>query len=373
MQLIQQLVNLEDSHSSSHGTKLDESNLLTMPKCSISKLSKQILEIIYETLNEAYAMSENVESFKNVSLLCLVARNLFDLYSCVVPTFHCDSLKEMPFLSAVSFNDFAYLAFNCLTLTHQYKELFQNLKSKPLKSKTANVATSYFDLDDVIQSFSCLDLVPKLCSIGYELLHKQIEKQQENLIQFLNEDTNGLHVISENDNFELFKKALGKCKIQLNSMSSIWLGILPENVYFSVFGQLLDLICNDLIKSCLKLEDISTEDATCMHTAFSLIEQTVYELFSKNQKLDTADQDSSSVTKISNSLAELNAAKYMRAWHRFKYILVLLKANLQEIVDLWSEGKGPLALYFDSEEIRHLIKALFMITDRRSAALAKII
>jgi hypothetical protein len=375
------LINL-DENNTSHNTKLDESNLLRMPKCSISKLTNQILEIIYQTLNEAYTISENVESFKNVSLLCIVSRNLLELYSSVVPTFHCDSLREMPFLSAVSFNDFAYLAFNCLTLTHQYKELFLSLKKKPLKTKSTNSALncSYFDLDDVINSFSCLDLVPKLCSIGYNLLHKQIEKQEENLIQFLNEDTNGLKDMSENNNFELLKKGLGKCEIQLNAISSIWLNILPENAYFSAFGQLLDLICNDLLKSCLSLEDISSEDAEYLYKALSIIEQTVYNLFSKNEKLDPnnskeidLDENSKKASiKVRNSLADLNASKYMKSWHRFKYMSTLLKANLQEIVDLWSEGKGPLAMYFDSEEIRHLIKALFMITDRRSAALATI-
>lgn len=43
-----------------------------------------------------------------------------------------------------------------------------------------------------------------------------------------------------------------------------------------------------------------------------------------------------------------------------------------EIDDLWSEGKGPLALYYDPEELRGLIRALFMNTDKRAGVLAKI-
>jgi hypothetical protein len=371
MNLIEKLINLEESNTACT-TKLDETKLLKMASCSISKLSQNILELIHETLNEAYIMSDRMESLKNVSLFCLVAKNLFDLYSSVVPTFHCDSLREMPFLSAVAYNDFAYLSFNCLTLTHQYKELFLKLKNKQVKTKSKPHTSSafganYFDLNDVIENFSCLEQVPKLCAVGHEILFKQIQKQQENLIQFLNEDSNGLKDMAESNNFELFKKSLGKCKIQICKMSSIW-NILPENVYFSAFSNFLNLICNDLIRSTLKLEDISSDDASYLHSAFVIIEQLVLEIFSKKQL-----HDSNGSNTIDSRFADLNAAKYVKSWTRFKYMLVLLKANLQEIVDYWSDGKGPLAECFDSEEVRHLIKALFMITERRSAALAKII
>lgn len=375
--MIDRLIKLEESNTACN-TKLDETNLLRMPTCSISKLAKKILELIYETLNEAYTMSDRVESFKNVSLFCLVAKNLFDLFSSVIPTFHCDSLREMPFLSAVAYNDFAYLAFNCLTITHQYKELFLKSKKKQVKVKSNQktvVATSspfgvnYFDLDDILENFSCLDMVPKLCAIGYEILFRQIQKQQENILQFLNEDTNGLKDMSESKNFDLVKKSLEKCKIQLYNIRNVW-NVLPECVYFSALSQFLNLICNNLIRSCLNLEDISSDDASYLHSAFSIVEQLVIEIFSKKQLSDTTCADSNN---ISSRFADLNATKYVKSWQRFKHTLVLLKANLQEIVDLWSDGKGPLAECFDSEEVRHLIKALFMITERRSAALAKII
>lgn len=333
-----------------------------MPPCSISRLAKQILELIYATLNEAYKMSKLNSSVKNVSLLCMVARNLFDLYASVVPTFHASSLHEMPFLSALAHNDFAYLAFNCLTLTHQYKEMFSSLRQKSSSTKS-EPKLSYFDLDELVSSFSCLDLIPKLCSIGFDLLHKQFEKQTQNLMQFLNEDTNGLKDLSEGHNYELFKRALEKCKAQLNSISSIWHGVLPECLYNKIMGQLLELICNDLLKSCIKLEDIASDDASCLHSAFAVIEDYVYGFYSKKDGLELVEM---------KAIGELNASKHIKSWHRFKYMLKLLKANLQEIVDLWSEGKGPLAMHYEADEVRHLIKALFMITERRSAALAKI-
>lgn len=43
------------------------------------------------------------------------------------------------------------------------------------------------------------------------------------------------------------------------------------------------------------------------------------------------------------------------------------------ILELWADGKGPLTLNYKSEEIRHLIRALFQNTDRRANVLASIV
>uniref|UniRef100_A0A8C2TKB9 Zw10 kinetochore protein n=1 Tax=Coturnix japonica TaxID=93934 RepID=A0A8C2TKB9_COTJA len=63
---------------------------------------------------------------------------------------------------------------------------------------------------------------------------------------------------------------------------------------------------------------------------------------------------------------------YVQKWMTFKELMIILQANLQEIVDQWADGKGPLAAEFSPAEVKSLIRALFQNTDRRAAALAKI-
>jgi hypothetical protein len=326
-------------------------------KFSISRLAYEINELIYQTLNDAYKIIlSNSKSHKNALLLSLIARNLFDLYTGIVPNFHENKMKTLPALPMILFNDFSFLAINCLTLTHQYKPMLKSLNSSHLE----NNINFMFDFDEVVNSFSFLDLSIKLQSSGYSILIKELEKQELNLIELLNEDSSSLKDLSEADNFDLFKRSLQKCTHQLKSLSSLWSKILSENFYYKIFGQLLDLLCQNLIKSCLKLEDISSDDASYLHTGFTILKQFVHELFSSYQP------------DLEGSMHDLNAMKYINSWQKFKYLLVILKANLQDIVDLWSDGKGPLSLCYDSEEVRHLIRALFMITERRSAALARI-
>ncbi len=162
----------------------------------------------------------------------------------------------------------------------------------------------------------------------------------------------------------------------MNKLSSMWSSILPSQMYYRVFGDFFNLIFSDLVKSCLRLEDISSDDASYLEAAFTLLNKCVYDIFShkhsENKENETRVESAGDDLLISNKMADLTASKYIKTWQRFNYLVKVLKANLQEIVDMWSESMGPLALFYDSEEIRHLIRALFMITDKRSAALAKI-
>lgn len=59
-------------------------------------------------------------------------------------------------------------------------------------------------------------------------------------------------------------------------------------------------------------------------------------------------------------------------WIRYKELIAILEASLQDIVDRWADGKGPLAHEFTAQEVKGLIRALFQNTDRRAAALHKI-
>lgn len=57
---------------------------------------------------------------------------------------------------------------------------------------------------------------------------------------------------------------------------------------------------------------------------------------------------------------------------RFSELCIVLNSSLQNIVDRWFNGQGPLASQFTASEIKQLIRALFQTSDRRTAALSKI-
>lgn len=63
---------------------------------------------------------------------------------------------------------------------------------------------------------------------------------------------------------------------------------------------------------------------------------------------------------------------FVRHWDRLNELIFMLNAKLVDIDDRWADGKGPLALQFQPEEVRRLVRALFQNTDRRALVLSKI-
>lgn len=62
----------------------------------------------------------------------------------------------------------------------------------------------------------------------------------------------------------------------------------------------------------------------------------------------------------------------MKQWSKFNELLIVLNGSLKDIDDRWADGKGPLAQEFSPEQIKHLIRALFQHSDRRTALLSRI-
>ena len=64
--------------------------------------------------------------------------------------------------------------------------------------------------------------------------------------------------------------------------------------------------------------------------------------------------------------------QHVHFWSRFGELRHLLSANLRDIEDRWSSGKGPLATHFTADEVKQMIRALFQNTDHRAATLSRI-
>ena len=62
--------------------------------------------------------------------------------------------------------------------------------------------------------------------------------------------------------------------------------------------------------------------------------------------------------------------EYILASHAFS--LQVLGYGLQQISDRWADGKGPLAMYFSSEEVKRLVMAMFENTTKRDIVLKQL-
>uniref|UniRef100_A0A4W3HH46 Zw10 kinetochore protein n=1 Tax=Callorhinchus milii TaxID=7868 RepID=A0A4W3HH46_CALMI len=162
-----------------------------------------------------------------------------------------------------------------------------------------------------------VDLVPSFRRLGTECFLAQLRSQRDELLERLSNARN-LSNLDDEDNYSAANKAVR--------------------------------------------QDISSEDADRLYSLCRTMLEEGPQIF----------QPLSDESKSKNKKYQEEVPVYVPKWLKFKELMIVLQASLQELVDRWTDGKGPLAAEFSPNEAKSLIRALFQNTERRAAALAKI-
>lgn len=305
---------------------------LCLPVCRISESVQQLMELAIKTLSEAVGSSPQC-----AIQLFYTTRNIFHLFYDVVPTYHKDNLLKFPHLAAIQHNNCMFLAHHLLTLGHQFRPHL------PMKDGVV-----YF-----------VDLVPGFRKLGAQCFVAQMNVQKAEMLERLSTARNFSNLDDE-DNYSAASKAVRQVIHQLKRLGKVWQDVLPVNIFCKSMGTLLNTAISEMISKIMMLVDISTEDGERLHTLC----QTIIE---EGSLVFTPLPDENKNRKYQEEVPV-----YVKKWMTFKELSVVLHASLQEIVDRWAEGKGPLAQEFSSNEMKSLIRALFQNTERRAIALTKI-
>uniref|UniRef100_A0A8D0H0J3 Centromere/kinetochore protein zw10 homolog n=1 Tax=Sphenodon punctatus TaxID=8508 RepID=A0A8D0H0J3_SPHPU len=325
--LPKELMNLESE------TKLSQ-HTFSLPACRISVSVEKLLELAYQTLLEAAASTDQccIQLFYSV-------RNIFHLFYDVVPTYHKENLQKLPQLAAIQHNNCMYIAHHLLTLGHQFRYRLTSV------------------LCDGAATF--VDLVPGFRRLGIECFLAQMRAQKGELLERLSNARNFSNMDDE-ENYSAANKAVRQVLHQLKRLGKVWQDVLPVNVYCKAMGTLLNTTLTEIISRITALEDISAEDADRLHSLCRTMAEEGPQVFVPL------------LEEGKNKHYQEEVPVYVPKWMTFKELMMILQANLQEIVDRWADGKGPLATEFSPSEVKSLVRALFQNTERRAAALAKI-
>lgn len=303
--------------------KLSE-NTFQLPKCQISKSAKETLHLAKSILDEACYNSESC-----AVQLFYTCRNVFVMYAGLVPEHHRKFLETIPQQVAVFHNNCMYLAHHLLTLGHEYRDKF------PESSRNLNL--------------SFADQVLVLREVGTRCFLKHMKYQRNIIFDILKESglsalgqTSGLHPSTE--------RAMRQCIRQLELLKTVWLDVLPVNIYCRSVGCIMNSMLEDLIIRVISVEDISADVATELMTLFNMIVKRAPQIFPDPQKI----------------------RQHVRKWEKFLELIQVLGASLKEIEARWNGGEGPLAREFTALQVKQLIRALFQNTERRANLLASI-
>ncbi|XP_070699455.1 centromere/kinetochore protein zw10 homolog [Pempheris klunzingeri] len=307
---------------------------MCLPACRISESVQQLMDLALNTLCEAVGSSTQC-----ALQLFFTVRNIFQLFYDVVPTYHKENLLKFPHLAAIQHNNCMYLAHHLLTLGHYFRAHLPQLLSE-------GVATF-------------VDMVPGFRKLGAQCFLAQMNVQRAELLERLSTAQNFCN-LDDDDNYTAASKAVRQVIHQLKQLGTVWQDVLPVSIYCKAMGNLLNTAITEVIAKIMMLEDISSEDGEHLHTLCQTLIEEGPLVF-----IPLAEENK-------NKKYQEEVPLYVRKWGTFKELGIVLRANLQEIVDRWADGKGPLALEFSSSEVKNLIRALFQNTERRAVALTKI-
>ena len=133
-------------------------------------------------------------------------------------------------------------------------------------------------------------------------------------------------------------------------LRNVWRGVLPDSIYKRAVGTVFNSVIEELIGKVVALEDIAADSATQICSLYLQVQDQGPKLFDDKR----------------------DVIVYVKRWTKFCELILVLNASLREIDDRWSCGKGPLAMVFEPDEVKRLVRALFQNTDRRSEVLSRI-
>lgn len=292
-------------------------------RCSVSRNIIELLQLLEKMLSEAITSSNICASrlFCTVEDICLK-------YIIFVPEHHKKLLQTIPQQIAVFYNNCIYIAHNLTEWTDTY-----------LKKQCSDPCLS-------LSSYN--DLGRQICEVASEMFTQYIDGQIKQIEEIMaNANLNRRTLDNIDDTVE---KYLRQCLRQQELLKTVWHKVLSYNIYNKSLGLILNSLCNFIVNTITKVEDISSDAAKGLVEMLKMVQTRGAKLFTDSKEVSL----------------------FVESWHRLTELIFVLNANLVDINDRWADGKGPLALQFKPEDLKQLIRALFQNTERRAALLAEI-
>lgn len=303
---------------------LSESSTSDFPQSYISKSTLEILDLAENILQTAI----NTSDVSAGRLYCII-QNIFNIYGVEVYEHHQRLIQTIPQQTALYYNNCKYIAHKLLLWSETYKNQLPNVLDVNLMSLKDQAITLQQIANQKFQGF--------------------VEAQRQQLGEILKES--GLKGISSleklKDNTE---KCIRQCLRQQELLKTVWQKVLPYYTYNKTIGSIMNYLCEYIINSVNNIDDIASDAAEQLVDLCKLI-------ISRGSKLFTDPNE---------------VCLYVEKWNQLQELQLVLNSSLLDIYDRWADGKGPLALLFQAEEVKKLIRALFQNTDRRAAILSKI-
>jgi len=125
-------------------------------------------------------------------------------------------------------------------------------------------------------------------------------------------------------------------------------------------GSLLNGVLKEMIASVLSIVEFSVDDCLCLHRLLASVISASTDLFHRCHQSSIAMP------------VEVTIHNCVPVWPRFRELTSFFQLGLGQVMDRWTDGKGPLAMQLSAAELARLVVAVFEKTSRRDAFIAQL-
>lgn len=337
-------------HKDLHDMQIVDETKGAFPRCMVSRSTFELIDLMEKVLKEAIDAVENAAA---KSLEAYIIEDIQERLRSTIPMIleryltevveaHGKLLQTIPQQTALFHNNCLYLAW--------WLGKIECMEDSPIQLDRSNV------------------LILELQELGSKQFALQINNQRSQLLEILKEFDLSDSII------ELGPqplKIIRQCLRQLDLLKNVWQTILPDAVYNKTMGTIVNDFCDEIIRKILAREDISSAVANGLVNICDTIIERAPAIF--EVRLSTSGWLGGFVIDLIFPQDPLQISVHVKQWTKLQQMKMILNASMVQIVEQWADGKGPLTLNFNAEDIRHLIRALFQNTDRRATVLASIV
>jgi len=337
-----------------------EQSFITFPRCCIDSRTKQLLDLVFNTLKEASNMTSPC-----LYRLYYSIRDVFDYYRAVVPVLYADSIKNNIEFCAIFHNNCMYISHHLMLMSFQNRELFMRI-SEYEKQNKKHIENNR----EIKQHVTLLDLIVQFRKLGEKFFNHQMCNYKKKILDTIR-STNTFEM-NDPKRVDIVTNALTELKDLIQKLSMAWKPILPPYMYLDVMGKIYDLTLKELIRQIQRLSDITMDDSEKLNELLDIFRDC--DPIFDNTLPDKSLED---ILKV-----------YVPHYKKFDLIVDILMLKLAEIMSNFRQGfydgsvlevnsDGNLNPYylmdgFYPDELIKLIRALFSDSSLRSKSIDEI-
>jgi len=315
--------------------------IFRLSRCSISDSANKLMTLVRNTMNEAVTVSTTVSQDSPLAMLrptlYKTSREMFSLFSAIIPASHGREVANVPRTAAVLHNDSVFLAHHCLTLGLEYKEKFPQVDEDDIRGKLLK------------QTCIFVDMVPLFRELADTSLNDMLDLQKHQLAEIVGgrityfgqslRSDESVHEWSEAET------ALAAGIYHLRHLAQAWKSILATSVFLRSMGYLADVVFALYLKEMTSAKTISGSARQFTGTLFRKATVEISGLLDSPQ----------------------DPYKYALEWGRFEAVGNFL--DLDQLAQVEQALSSGVFRHVESQELARLIKGTYNDSSHRKSLL----